>query len=140
MTRNRTGIICFHEGRLLAIELQDPTSRKRFFSIPGGGIETGESPADGAVREMLEETGYRVRLTDRTLITEYPFRWNARVVQCRTHWFSAELLSTEQLPVDDDPYNLGPAWLPWPRSRVLFENQPAYAGMLHCFFGETGPG
>lgn len=33
------------------------------WTLPGGGVESGEHPADGAVREVMEETGYRVRLT-----------------------------------------------------------------------------
>jgi 8-oxo-dGTP pyrophosphatase MutT (NUDIX family) len=134
MIRNRTGVICLRNDRLLAIELEDPTTRKRYWSIPGGGIEPGESAEDCAIREMLEETGYRVRLTSDVFITRYPFRWNAKLVQCATHWFTAELTSEEQAPVEDAPYNLGSSWLPWPTSRVLFENNPAYNGMLAYFF------
>ncbi|WP_072314733.1 NUDIX hydrolase [Agrococcus sp. Marseille-P2731] len=33
------------------------------WTLPGGGVEPGEHPADGAVREVNEETGYDVRLT-----------------------------------------------------------------------------
>lgn len=33
------------------------------WTLPGGGVEPGEHPADGAVREVKEETGYDVRLT-----------------------------------------------------------------------------
>lgn len=32
------------------------------WTMPGGGIDPGEHPADAAVREVLEETGYRVEL------------------------------------------------------------------------------
>lgn len=33
-----------------------------YWDIPGGTVETGESPAEAAVRECLEETGLRCRL------------------------------------------------------------------------------
>lgn len=33
------------------------------WTLPGGGVEPGEHPADGAVREVMEETGFEVRLT-----------------------------------------------------------------------------
>jgi 8-oxo-dGTP diphosphatase len=32
------------------------------WTLPGGGLDHGEDPRDGAVREVAEETGYRVRL------------------------------------------------------------------------------
>jgi 8-oxo-dGTP diphosphatase len=34
------------------------------WTLPGGGIDPGEDPADAAVREILEETGYKAELTD----------------------------------------------------------------------------
>ncbi|MFD6139902.1 NUDIX hydrolase [Promicromonospora sp. NPDC060271] len=32
------------------------------WTMPGGGLDPGEDPADAAVREVLEETGYHVEL------------------------------------------------------------------------------
>ena len=34
------------------------------WTLPGGGIEAGEGPAECCVREVAEETGYHVRVLD----------------------------------------------------------------------------
>ena len=46
-------------GRLLMIK-RGTSPGKGQWSIPGGRIEIGESPADAAAREVEEETGLRV--------------------------------------------------------------------------------
>jgi len=40
-------------GRLLLIRRAD----NRLWALPGGGLDVGETPAEGAVREALEESG-----------------------------------------------------------------------------------
>jgi 8-oxo-dGTP pyrophosphatase MutT (NUDIX family) len=46
-------------GRLLLIHKVD----NDYWALPGGGMELGESIADAAVREVVEETGVTVELT-----------------------------------------------------------------------------
>jgi 8-oxo-dGTP pyrophosphatase MutT (NUDIX family) len=41
------------QGKILLIRRAD----NRMWAMPGGGLEVGETPAQGAVREALEETG-----------------------------------------------------------------------------------
>jgi len=49
----------FEEGRVLLVrEVSDGR-----WSLPGGWADVGESPGEVAVREVLEETGLRVRAT-----------------------------------------------------------------------------
>jgi 8-oxo-dGTP pyrophosphatase MutT (NUDIX family) len=44
-------------GRILLILRSDTGD----WAMPGGALEVGESPAEGAAREVLEETGFRCR-------------------------------------------------------------------------------
>ena len=124
--RKRSSVFCLRQNRLLAIELEDPTTKKRFWSLPGGSIETDETPSSAAIRETLEETGYRVRLTNEGFVTRYEFRWDGELYNCTTHWFNAELASTEKALVNDADYLLNTKWLPWPKSKSLFDNNPAF--------------
>lgn len=40
--------------------------RNNRWQLPGGGIKTGESPVEGAIREVEEETGLQARLASLT--------------------------------------------------------------------------
>ena len=131
--RERSSVFCFRQKHLLAIELEDPTTKKRFWSLPGGGIKNYETAANAATRETLEETGYQVKLTSEGYTTSYYFRWDGKIYDCTTHWFSAEVTSTEPTPVQDDAYVLGCKWLPWPRSKFLFTSQPLYNAAFEKF-------
>ncbi|MDA0978932.1 MAG: NUDIX hydrolase [Proteobacteria bacterium] len=123
--RRRTGVLCLHDGKLLAIELRDPASGSTFWSLPGGEIEANETIEECAIRETREETGYTVRLTGPALTNQYRFQWNGLDYDCTTYWFHAELRSPEAAPVDDADYLLRAVWLPWPGSRSLFDYHPA---------------
>jgi 8-oxo-dGTP pyrophosphatase MutT (NUDIX family) len=45
-------------GRVLLVRQWRHTVEKLLWSIPAGGVEPGEAPADAAARELREETGY----------------------------------------------------------------------------------
>lgn len=126
IARSRASVVCVHDQNLLAIELEDPTTRKRFWSVPGGEIEDGESPEAAAVREAREETGYEISVdaTSR-LINQYLFRWNGKLFDCETYWFRAHLDSPHAAEVDDAAYLLRAKWLPLDRLNELFGYHPA---------------
>lgn len=66
------------DGRVLLVRASARSNTPGVWSLPGGGIEHGEHPADGVVREVAEETGLTVKVTGlRNVladITEMPWR------------------------------------------------------------------
>jgi len=56
------GLVTQNERLLLVRRAIEPF--RGYWDIPGGFLEEGEHPAHGAVREVREETGLQVQLTD----------------------------------------------------------------------------
>ena len=53
-------IVLDEENRILMVKHEHP--ERTVWMVPGGGIEEGESSAQAAVREVLEETGLQVEI------------------------------------------------------------------------------
>ena len=57
--------ICVDESaRLLLCRLSGITERPGWWTLPGGGIDFGEHPEAGALRELEEETGLTGRIVE----------------------------------------------------------------------------
>jgi ADP-ribose pyrophosphatase YjhB (NUDIX family) len=52
------------QSRLLLCRLSDLTEAPGSWTLPGGGIEFGEHPEAGALRELTEETGLEGRIVE----------------------------------------------------------------------------
>jgi 8-oxo-dGTP pyrophosphatase MutT (NUDIX family) len=103
---------------MLVVELVDPISGRVYILPPGGQVEPGESSTEAALRETLEETGYRVLPipTDKT-VARYEFYWSGQNYQCTTELVAVKIEDPAQLlkqvrPTAFTSYITKVDWLP----------------------------
>ncbi len=122
ISRYRSAALTIRNSFMLLVEHEDPSTKARFWSVPGGGIEKGESQEQAAVRETMEETGYHVTLIQESKIqTRYLFNWNNDIYNCHTTWFLAKTKDTVGQSVNDESYLLRHSWLPINQRKDLFQ-------------------
>lgn len=81
--RARSGVVLVQNHKLALIERH--RGGQHYFSVPGGGVESGETPEQAAIREALEELGVHVVL--QRLLVETTFRGN------KQYYFLARITS-----------------------------------------------
>jgi len=85
------GVLRAPDGRVLLTERRPGKDAAGFWELPGGQVEPGESPAQAAARELLEEVG--VRADDLAPWRVYEHDFPAKRV--RLHWFNVRRWSGE---------------------------------------------
>jgi len=66
--RIRAGVLIWREGEVLLVRHEK--AGRSYWLVPGGGVDPGETMAEAAARELLEETGYVVDVGRLLLVCE----------------------------------------------------------------------
>lgn len=111
--------IVVHEDRMLLTKKTDAGGD--YYILPGGGQEHGESLFQTLIREVLEETGYRIEPKDLVFVRDY-IGANHEFAADSSHFHQVELYFEARL-VDSaaaeilvpDKGQIGIEWLPLSR-------------------------
>ncbi len=101
--RVAVGAVVFHQDRVLLVLRKQPPAAG-VWAIPGGSVELGESLQAAAEREVLEETGLRIKAGD--VIYTFDVVERDEAGRVRFHYvivdLKGELLDPTQPPVPAD--------------------------------------
>lgn len=128
ITRQRLAAyaIVLSDRGLLATQFSDHTSVPGLWGLPGGGIETGENPSQAVVREVAEETGQTLEISQ--LLDIQTDHWIGRAPSGVIEDFHAvRIIYAGHCTDPKRPYvhdsggtTAAAAWIPlreWPRKR-----------------------
>lgn len=104
--RRGAGVMLLNrEGKVwVGQRIDNPTDA---WQMPQGGLDDGEEPWDGALRELEEETGISSQLVERIAHCTEPLRydlpeelqgmmWGGRWRGQKQHWFLARFLGSDE--------------------------------------------
>lgn len=112
--RTRAGIVLIEDNKVALIERH--RAGLDYFVFPGGGVDDGESPEQGAIREALEELGVQVAIKRK--IAEIHFGRTSRHIYFLVERVSGEFGTgtgdefTDADPEDPQEGVYVPIWMP----------------------------
>jgi ADP-ribose pyrophosphatase YjhB (NUDIX family) len=83
------------EERILLCRIAPGIMSAQEWTLPGGGIDFGEHPRDGAIREVLEETGLVITVQDRPFVDSELFEWRGYLAHGVRLIYRGEIMSGE---------------------------------------------
>ena len=125
------------DGRLILVRQYRYAAKESLWELVAGGLENGETPRQGARRELLEEAGYRARVL-KPLLEFYP---SPGILSEKMHLVEAwDLTPAKGEPDADERIEVGfftvDAVMKMIRSRKIRDGK-TLVGMLWLFGGRS---
>lgn len=110
------GVVYRREGDDIEVVLASRRTRRGdlAWGLAKGGIEPGETHADAAVREVLEETGYTVDVEASLGDTRYFYVWENTRIRKTVHFFLMRCTGGDPADRDDEMEEI--RWFPLERA------------------------
>ncbi len=80
------GGVMLEGSKVLLVQVKSMKGRK-IWTFPKGHIEPGETPRQAALREVLEETGYKASILKPMLKVRYAFTLKGKYVKKVVQWY-----------------------------------------------------
>ena len=113
--RTRAGIVLIEDNKVALIERH--RAGLDYFVFPGGGVDEGESPEQGAIREAMEELGVQVAIKQK--VAEIHFGHTSTHIYFLVERVSGEFGTgtgeefTDANPEDPQEGIYVPIWMPF---------------------------
>lgn len=144
--RNTAKALLLHENRILVNKCAVEETGEIYYDLPGGGQHQFETMEEAVVREVMEETGYEIKVLrfaalaeeiydDEDLRKRY-YDYSHRVL----HIFLAELAGDRrQQPSEVDFQQEESLWMPVEEADQLPFRPPSLSGKLGMIIGSRCP-
>lgn len=86
--------------------------RLKKWDLPKGKIEKGESPREGALREVAEECRVKAALVDEVCHTWHTYSRNHKKYLKKTYWYAMDVLDDSRMQAQREEYIEEVKWLP----------------------------
>ena len=124
------------DGRKILLVQVKNLKGKKVWTFPKGHIEQGETPRQAALREVLEETGYKASILRPMIRVKYAFTFQGNYVKKMVQWYLMKKLG--RIGKHDSSEILAIRWISLPKAQELVQ-YPSDIRLLEMLSAVLGP-